>query len=493
MSEHSTMRRKGAEGPDGPEPSRVEGGPIADALVLVSSPGVSPADWQGRGVLDREWAIYSRVGRRFERVVVVTDRAVGDRERLESSLTRATGALVEVIDNPDAAERSAWLAWVAPTALRRLHGAGSALIKTNQHTSADAALVLTHALRGAGVHVGLMARGGYPWSRFEAELHGSSSAPAGEAACREGELCRAASVVVGSTEAMVRDLSWRYGLPTERCRVIPNYVAPPVSGGAAPERDAKELLYVGQLTARKRVELLIDAAALLAGDWETTIRLRIVGEGEARAALERRAQELAVDAVFEGAVPHARVWELLGRCGLYGQMSSLEGHPKTLMEAMAAGAAVIVADAPGLKEFVSHGVTGMCVAPEAREVAHSIAALLADGSWREAMGRAASDWANATLGLDRVAALELAAYTAAMTGAEGAPAESAWPVRWTPAMLREPVSRAVEAWSRSLHGFARRLCEHDRGEFYRQLRNARPELDAAQPVAPATHEPARAA
>ncbi len=443
-------------------------GRVADALVLVSSPGVSPADWGVQGVLDREWAIYSRLGGAFERMVVVTDRPVPKREKIEQSLTMRTGSLVEIIDNHDDAERTAWLAWLGPAAARRLSGAATAVVKTNQHTAGDAALVVTDALSAGGTRVGLVARGGYPWSRFEAELRGPGSREAAEAGVREGDLCRRASVVVGTTDRMVQDLAWRHGIAREHCRVVPNYVTPADDTDETIARDPDEILYVGQLTPRKRLGLVLEAVALLASDWGEHVRMRVVGDGEEREALEQRANELGVDAVFEGRLAHRDVRARLSRCGLYVQMSSLEGHPKTVIEAMALGAAVVVADAPGLAEIVSHGVTGMCVSPDARELAQTIAGLRADEDWRQMIGRAAADWAR-RFSLDEIVRLELDVYGAAMERAGEHAGERSPPVRWQPALLRGAVSSAVEAWRNSLHGFAKRLPARDRACFLASL------------------------
>jgi glycosyltransferase involved in cell wall biosynthesis len=66
-----------------------------------------------------------------------------------------------------------------------------------------------------------------------------------------------------------------------------------------------------------------------------------------------------------------------------------EGVPKVLLEACAAGRAIITTDLPGCREVVRHGENGLLVPPrDIRALAEAIAALLADPALRERMGRA---------------------------------------------------------------------------------------------------------
>ena len=66
---------------------------------------------------------------------------------------------------------------------------------------------------------------------------------------------------------------------------------------------ARTLLFVSRLEPRNRVDLLLEAVARLVGRFEG-LRLVIVGEGSARASLERRSEELGIRAsvLFTGAL-----------------------------------------------------------------------------------------------------------------------------------------------------------------------------------------------
>ena len=51
----------------------------------------------------------------------------------------------------------------------------------------------------------------------------------------------------------------------------------------------------------------------------------------------------------------------LAECGVYVLPSYREGTPRTVLEAMSIGRAVITTNAPGCKETVEHGKTGLLV------------------------------------------------------------------------------------------------------------------------------------
>ena len=92
-----------------------------------------------------------------------------------------------------------------------------------------------------------------------------------------------------------------------------------------------------------------------------------------------------------GAWPHASVREALRRCSLLVAPSIVpETFGLAVLEAMAAGKAVVASRTGGLAELVVDGETGVLVAPgDPVALAAAIGRLLADRATREALGRAA--------------------------------------------------------------------------------------------------------
>lgn len=380
----------------------------ADTLVLVFTPGVSLRTWRETGMLSREWALYERLAEHYERIVVVTFGDADDGEYLRAAATAEVWARTVVVSNTDGLPASGYLESVPLRTAAAVGEARGVVVKTNQMLVGELAATIADAIRGRGIPVGLIARGGYLWTRFVAHEHGPHSPQALDAERAERALCTAADMTVGTTAEMVEDLAWRYGLDPTRAVVVPNYVLTdrPESDEA---REEGLVLYAGQLVARKRVDLLIEAIAIVA-EGGRKVQLEITGDGPELRRLKALAAERNAPVNFRPRIPHDQLLERMRRCSLYAQASELEGHPKTVIEAMASGAPVLVANATGLAGVVTHGSNGLRVEPDVHAIAHAMEELLADADWRDSLGAAAARTARAAYGLPGIVERELAVH-----------------------------------------------------------------------------------
>jgi glycosyltransferase involved in cell wall biosynthesis len=145
-----------------------------------------------------------------------------------------------------------------------------------------------------------------------------------------------------------------------------------------------DVLFVGQLVARKGVDTLIRAAATLPG--RPTVVL--IGDGPERESLERLARMLGVDAEFRGRLDNAEVAALLARARCFVLPSLAEGQPKALLEAIASGVAAIASDIRGHREVAAFGGIRLFRAADAGELAAALADLLGDEEKRRQLGEA---------------------------------------------------------------------------------------------------------
>ena len=163
----------------------------------------------------------------------------------------------------------------------------------------------------------------------------------------------------------------------------------PARYAAAPGHDPV-LLFVGRLAGVKGVPLLLEALAALAPA-HPALRLRLIGDGPDRAALEARAIRLGLaDRVeFLGYRSQSEVADALAGAQIFVLPSFAEGVPVVLMEAMAAGLPVVTTQIAGIPELVDSGISGLLVPPgEAAPLARALDTLLTDPARRHAMGQA---------------------------------------------------------------------------------------------------------
>jgi glycosyltransferase involved in cell wall biosynthesis len=196
------------------------------------------------------------------------------------------------------------------------------------------------------------------------------------------------------------------GLDGDDIEVIPNGVDvtryapdPAVSRTAQPT-----LLYLGRLRKYKRVDLVIEAVARLAAEG-LEVELLVGGTGDASEELHDLAGLLGVgDQVrFLGWVTDEQKLELMRSSWLHVLTSPKEGWGITVVEAAACGTPSVASDAPGLRESVRDGETGLLVPHEDVDaLAAAVRALVSDPERREAMGRRARAFAE-TLSWDATA------------------------------------------------------------------------------------------
>jgi glycosyltransferase involved in cell wall biosynthesis len=126
-------------------------------------------------------------------------------------------------------------------------------------------------------------------------------------------------------------------------------------------------------------------------------RMVVLGDGPFRAALEREAARLSVSASvdFRGFVSAAEKVRWMREAWVLVQPSPKEGWGLTVVEAGACGTAVVATDAPGLRDSVKDGETGLLVPYGDRaRLTDALVRVLADPVLRERLGQAGIQWAS---------------------------------------------------------------------------------------------------
>lgn len=140
------------------------------------------------------------------------------------------------------------------------------------------------------------------------------------------------------------------------------------------------VLCISRLTERKGIGYLIGAIKLLDSKYPL-LRLKIVGEGDAKEALEKQAQDLGLRGKIEftGRMKHDKLSRIYCDSQIFVLPSLNEGMSNTMLEALASGLPIIATDTGGTKELVKDGENGFIVRmKDDHDIAEKIERLIND-------------------------------------------------------------------------------------------------------------------
>ncbi len=207
-----------------------------------------------------------------------------------------------------------------------------------------------------------------------------------QARCERLHARRAARVIAPSRYSAERAAEF-YGL-REPPAVVPEPIDLPQWRSLLERNPARSsrftVLFVGRLYRRKRVDVLLRAAACLRGSIPE-IELRIVGNGPCAGPLRRLSSELGLQGAVEwlGDVSRSALAAEYNRADAFCLPSVQEAFGIVLLEAMAAGKAIVASRAASIPEVAPHA---QLVEPDnAEALAAGIEALYRSPELRAAM------------------------------------------------------------------------------------------------------------
>jgi len=213
-----------------------------------------------------------------------------------------------------------------------------------------------------------------------------------------GRRALAAAGAVTACSADLRGRALRLGSRPERTRTVPYGVDVSVF---SPDRDTRGLrqrlgippggllvLAFGRLVEKKGFGHLLEASGRVPG-----IRLVIAGEGGLRGELEAKARSAGAPAVFTGSLDRETLAAALAAADMVAipsvvdQAGNVDGLPNALLEALAAGRAVVASRVAGIPEVLEDGVNGLLV-PEkdSAALAEALRRLVAEPETRARLG-----------------------------------------------------------------------------------------------------------
>ena len=179
-----------------------------------------------------------------------------------------------------------------------------------------------------------------------------------------------ADQIIAVSQHTKHDIVKTYGLPESMIEVIYHGVRPEDYVVAEKEKvklrstlginSQPMILFVGRLTTRKGIDILLKALPQLIKEKEA--KLIIVGSGNQK-YYRGLAQSLGVsdNTIFLGHVPDDTLRLLFSTCDLFVLPSRLEGLGIVILEAMAAGKPVVATNVGGIPELIESGQNGILI------------------------------------------------------------------------------------------------------------------------------------
>lgn len=360
-------------------------------FALFFTRGLSLETWDRIGMFEREVALYRLIAVSFGTVYFFT---YGGKKDL--SYASRLPSNVVIVPKPayiPVMFYSLILPFIHARTLRRV-----SILKTNQMDGSWAAVIAKKLYGGK-----LIIRCGYEWLQFVELARRGWMKRIIAYAVERFAYNNADSIVVTSVGA--RDfIVDRFGIDVAAITIIPNYVNTDFFAPRNGIKHTRSVITVGRLESQKNLLVLVEAMKGL------DATLVIVGEGSQRNAIGESAQVHGVSVVLKGNISQKEIVDELNKNEVFILPSIYEGHPKTLLEAMAVGMPCIGTRIPGIVDTLTDGVDGALCDTDVHSIRCAIQTMLDDPAMRLALGQQARSTALTKYSLDAVVKAEFGLY-----------------------------------------------------------------------------------
>lgn len=343
--------------------------------------GISFKTWVETGLVGRELLIYKKLAADGFRVSLIT---YGDETDLDYQHLAAPLSIIPVYRNvkrPTNKYNRLLHSLILPFKIQDILKSAD-LYKTNQMFGSWVPVICKFLYNKP-----LVVRCGYEWLRNE--IRNERQGIKNKLKCILGYILEIISYVCAdkiiiSNHSDIEFIQGIFPIKSDKVDMIRNFID---TSSFCPENiypNSKvyhnRVIYVGRISKRKNLGNSVKAIA------GTEFGLDIAGQGEERESLQKLAEKERANVRFIGAFPNNELPKIINQYPVCILPSLYENNPKTLMEAMACGRAVIGTDVEGIKELIQHN-NGLLCKTDADSIKLAINRLMKDRSLREELGK----------------------------------------------------------------------------------------------------------
>ena len=366
-------------------------------IVLIFTYDMSLRKWAESGLLDREIKLYKTLAKNGVQVSFVTYGDDLDYEYAKELDGIQIFPYYSYLKQPKGKTLRLFYSLRMPFVLRSVFK-GADIVKSNQMWGSWVAVLSKLLFRKA-----LILRTGYELydaARFRNSsiIYMSLIRIISWISYRSSTLVH---VATSENKEVVQDV---FGINSDKIKIMPNWVDTDTFCNKIFTRIKDTVLFVGRLHEQKNIPLLLHA---LSG---TDIGVDIVGAGGMREELQELSERLAVPCNFLGSIPNDQMPDIYNQYSIYVLCSPYEGNPKTLLEAMSCGCAVIGTNVLGIRGLIAHEKNGLLVAEDSQSLRHAILRLNKDLLFSASLGEEASRNIKKHNSLERLIVDEIQSY-----------------------------------------------------------------------------------
>lgn len=160
-------------------------------------------------------------------------------------------------------------------------------------------------------------------------------------------------------------------------------------------KGSRLIVFAGRYSEEKNIILLLEAVTRVIRE-RSDVAALLFGEGPLRGEIERWVSESGLGARIKIGGYCESLWALMKAADVFVSVSAFEGHPNTVLEAMAARCPLVVSDIPEHREFLDESSAYLTRPSSIADVADAVARALDNRTEARAKAdaafRAAAKW-----------------------------------------------------------------------------------------------------